>query len=154
MQQNIQVSAFNNKQPTQADMDIFLKLKQLNFPLGEYVVVGGAMAAHGIREAHDLDILVTPKLYLKLQEQGYMQCNCLQCMKTSRLLLKKGQVDILPNFMLGNYIGDTKKLIKNADIIKGFPFIKLKEFIKFKKQLGRPKDLADIKLMQDYLNQA
>lgn len=42
-------------------MDIWKRLKELNFPIGEYLVTGGAMAAHGIREAHDLDILITPK---------------------------------------------------------------------------------------------
>ncbi len=133
-------------------MDIFEKLKELNFPLGEYVVVGGAMAAHGIREAHDLDILVTPNLYQKLLNEGYEQCTCEQCMRTSRLMLKKDNVDILPSFMLGNYIGDTRKLIDEADIIKGFPFIKLEEFIKFKKELGRDKDFRDIELMREYLS--
>jgi hypothetical protein len=53
--------------------------------------------------------------------------------------------------MLGDYIGDTNKLIKEADIIGGFPFIKLEEPAKFKKELGRPKDLKDIKLINDYL---
>jgi hypothetical protein len=53
--------------------------------------------------------------------------------------------------MFGNYIGDTKSLIENADIINGFPIIKLEEFIKFKRELGRPKDFDDIKLMERYL---
>jgi len=133
-------------------IDIFQKLKELNFPKGEYVVVGGAMAAHGIREAHDLDILVTPNLYQSLLKQGFEQCTCKQCIQTSRLMLRKDNVDILPNYMLGNYIGDTISLIKNADIIKGYPFIQLAEFIKFKQELGRPKDLEDIRLMKDYLD--
>jgi hypothetical protein len=132
-------------------INVFEKLKELNFPEGEYVVVGGAMAAHGIREAHDLDILVMPNLYRKLMDEGWEQCCCDQCIKTSRLMLKKPEVDILPNLMFGSYIGDTNKLISDADIIKGFPFIKLSEFIKFKKELGRPKDLEDIRMMQEYL---
>lgn len=132
-------------------MDIFKKLKQLNFPLGQYVVVGGAMAAHGIREAQDLDILVTPRLYEKLIVDGYKQCLCDECVRTSRIMLNKDDVDILPNFMFGDYIGDTKKLIRDADMIKGFPFIELKEFMKFKKQLDREKDFVDIKLMKVYL---
>ena len=132
-------------------MDVFKKLKELNFPLGQYVVVGGAMAAHNIRPARDLDILVTPKLYTKLLKEGYKQCTCEQCLSTSRLMLSKDNVEILPNFMFGNYIGDTKKLISDADMINGFPFIKLEEFIEFKRELGREKDIIDIKLMQDYL---
>lgn len=132
-------------------MNIFTRLKEINLPLGQYVVVGGAMAAHGIRPSHDLDILVTPLLYIKLQDEGYIQCRCEQCLKTSRLMLKNKDVDILPNFMFGNYIGDTTALINNADIIQGFPFIKLIELIKFKKELGRKKDIEDIELINQYL---
>jgi hypothetical protein len=133
-------------------MDIFKRLKDLDLPKGEYVVVGGAMAAHGIRDAHDLDILVTPNLYGKLLvSRGYTQCTCEQCMNTSRLMLKGDNVDILPNLIFGNYIGDTKKLIRTADVIRGFPFIKLREFSKFKRELGRQKDLNDIKLINNYL---
>jgi hypothetical protein len=132
-------------------MDIYKKLRELKLPKGEDVVVGGTMTAHNIREAHDLDILVTPNLYQALLNKDFIQCTCDQCMKTSRLMLNKDNVDILPNFMFGNYIGDTKKLIKSADIINGFPFIKLREFIKFKKELGREKDFEDIKLIKNYL---
>jgi hypothetical protein len=74
-----------------------------------------------------------------------------QCMNTSRLMLKGDNVDILPNLIFGNYIGDTKKLIRTADVIRGFPFIKLREFSKFKRELGRQKDLNDIKLINNYL---
>lgn len=132
-------------------MDIFKKLAELNFPHGHYVVVGGTMAAHGIREAHDLDILVTPKLYQRLLDEGYEQCRCDQCLRTSRLMLKKDEVDILPTLMFGEYIGDTVALIREAVIIQGFPFLKLEEYIKFKQELGRPKDLEDIALMNEYI---
>jgi len=132
-------------------INVFDKLKELNFPFGEYVVAGGAMAAHGIREAHDLDIIVTPKLYQFLLNQGYVKCLCKQCIQTNRIMLKGKDVDILPNYIFGKYIGDTDDLIKNADVINGYPFIKLTEFIKFKRELGRPKDLADIELVERYL---
>lgn len=133
-------------------MDIFKKLKEINLPQGEYVVVGGAITAHNIRESRDVDILVTPKLYQELQKQGYEACTCKQCLETSRIMLHKDDVDILPNLMFGNYIGDTKQLIAGADIIKGFPFIKLTELIQFKRELGRDKDFADIKLIEEFLN--
>ncbi|MDQ5938498.1 MAG: hypothetical protein QG642_188 [Patescibacteria group bacterium] len=133
-------------------MDIFKKLKEINLPQGEYVVVGGAITAHNIRESKDLDILVTPKLYQELQKQDYKACTCKQCLETSRIMLHKDDVDILPNLMFGNYVGDTKQLIANADIIKGFPFIKLAELIQFKRELGRDKDFADIKLIEEFLN--
>lgn len=133
-------------------MDIWKKLEELNFPIGEYLVTGGAMAAHGIREAHDLDILVTPKLYRQLKEDGWKVCDCEQCRKTKRFMLKGDSVDILPNYTYGNYDGDVNWLIANADIINGYPFINLSEYIKFKKELNRSKDIVDIELMRAYLD--
>lgn len=136
--------------------DLFKKLKELNFPEGEYVVVGGALMARGIREERDLDILVTPNFYQELlKDKRFKQCICEMCLKTSRLILKGDGVDILPNFIFGKYTGDTRKLIKSAEIINGYPFIKLTEYIKFKKelyvQIGKPKYIQDVKLMEDYL---
>ena len=132
-------------------MDIFKKLQELNFPLGEYVVPGGAMAAHGIRDAHDLDVLVTPRLYNKLVDEGWTKCLCAQCIKTNRIMLKKDNVDILPDYTYGKYIGDVDWLIKNADMIRGYPFMNLIEFMKFKRELARPKDFVDIELMEAYV---
>lgn len=132
-------------------IDIFSELKKLDFPLGQYVVVGGSMEAHGIRKAKDLDIVVTPMLYKYLYHEGWQQCTCERCLESSRLDLKKGNVEVLPNYMLGNYIGDTTKLIQNADMINGYPFVQLTELVKFKRELGRPKDMQDIKLIEGYL---
>ena len=43
------------------------KIKELNFPSGEYVVVGsGILSALGIRESNDIDIAVLPKLHREL----------------------------------------------------------------------------------------
>jgi hypothetical protein len=52
-------------------MDIFKKLQELNFPIGEYVLVGsGPLAARELREASDLDIAVTDKLWQQLLDSG------------------------------------------------------------------------------------
>ncbi|MEX0651862.1 MAG: hypothetical protein WD509_00220 [Candidatus Paceibacterota bacterium] len=45
-------------------MNIFERVKRLNFPFGEYVVVGGGvMEAYGLRNAGDLDIVVGSALF-------------------------------------------------------------------------------------------
>ncbi len=133
-------------------MDIFKKLGELNFPKGEYVVAGGTMFAYGMREAHDLDILVTPRLYNQLLDEGWIKCVCAQCTKTDRFMLKKDDVDILPDFTFGNYVGDVNWLIANADIIQEYPFMNLIEFMKLKIELGRPKDIVDVEIIKKYLN--
>lgn len=53
----------------------------------------------------------------------------------------------------GNYKPDTENLIKSAEIISGVPFLTLQELMKFKKALGREKDLQDIKLMKQHLKE-
>lgn len=53
-------------------MDIFEEVKNLNLPLGQYLVAGsGPIAAHGIRDYKDIDILVTENLYNKLMKSGW-----------------------------------------------------------------------------------
>ena len=52
-------------------MNIFDQVKSLNLPLGKYVVVGGGvLAAHGIRDFKDIDILITEELFDELKKNG------------------------------------------------------------------------------------
>lgn len=81
-------------------MDIFKKLKELNFPLGEYVLVGsGPLAVRGIRAASDLDIAVTPKLFKQLiASKNYQEVE-----KYGKIFLEADNIDILhssPNLNL------------------------------------------------------
>lgn len=128
-------------------MDIFKKLKELNFPLGEYVSVGSApLAARGIREAGDLDIAVTPKLLKKLIDSKKYQ----KVEKYGKLFLEADNIEISPELNRDGYFITTEEAIKTADIINGYPFLNITETIKFKKALGREKDFKDIELLKDY----
>ena len=52
-------------------VDIFLAIKDLGFALGQYVVVGsGIMAAYGLKEAQDIDLVATPTLFAELERSG------------------------------------------------------------------------------------
>lgn len=57
--------------------------------------------------------------------------------------------EIIPGFR--EYTPDPQYLIDNAEIINGVPFVKLEEVIKWKKAFGRPKDLEDIKRIEEFL---
>lgn len=129
-------------------MDIFSVLKELNFPLGQYVVVGsGTLAALGIREAADVDIAVLPELHAKLcKEDGWAQET-----KHGKVFLKKQDIDIIPELSWEMYPTTTEEAIRGAIIINGFPFLNLEELKKFKKALGREKDFKDIELIDAYL---
>jgi hypothetical protein len=67
-------------------------------------------------------------------------------------MLSKGIYEVGKSFdpSLG-YMPDLSKLIARADIIKGLPFMPLKDLIELKKALGRQKDAADIALIEKHL---
>jgi hypothetical protein len=44
-----------------------------------------------------------------------------------------------------------EKMIKEADIIDGLPFVKLEYLIEWKKFFRREKDLKDIELIEEFL---
>lgn len=133
------------------------RVKRLGFPVGEYVVVGGAMEAHGIREAGDLDIVVTESLFASLIDQGWEVCECDACREewnrgSARRMLKRPGIDILSDYSWKDaYRADTAELIKNADIIDGVPYAPLTELVKWKRAAGREKDMRDIELIEQYL---
>jgi hypothetical protein len=134
-------------------MTIFERVKKLGFPLGQYVVVGGAMEAHGLRPAKDIDIIAMPELISKLLAEGWKETGCWNCPGCGRLFLEKEDVDVISDFSHGDkYRADTRALISSADIIEGVPFVRLEELVKWKKAAGRPKDLVDVEMIEKYLD--
>jgi hypothetical protein len=131
-------------------MNIFKKLKKLNFPSGEYVVVGsGPLAARGIREARDLDIAVSKKLLKEIiNSEKYKKKE-----KFGKLFLldETDEIDIITRLDWSAYKTTVEEAIKSADIINGFPFLNISETIKFKQALNRKKDLNDIKNLKNYI---
>lgn len=128
-------------------MDIFKKLQELNLPISEYVLVGsGPLAARGIREANDLDIAVTKKLWDKLLlSKDYTKVE-----RYGRQFLESDNVDIIKELDWEAYPTKIEEAISSADIINGYPFLNIEETIKFKKALGREKDFKDIELLLKY----
>lgn len=131
-------------------MNIITKIKELNFPIGEYVVVGsGILDALNIREANDIDIAVTNDLHQKLKETG--EWKEYERYDLIRVFLKKDVYEIIPQLNWDKYETTTEEAISSAKIIEGIPFMNLEELIKFKTALGREKDLKDIELIKKYL---
>lgn len=128
---------------------IFKDIKKLKFPLGEYMVVGsGIMAVYGIRDYKDIDILVSKKLFNRLLNNKKWK---LSQIKNRGSVLKMKKYEVANSFLCKNYRPDTNWLIKNAEIINGVPFLPFSELVKFKKALGRKKDLRDIQLIEKHL---
>jgi hypothetical protein len=129
-------------------MDIFEEIKKLNFPVEKYVIVGGAsMAARGIKETGDIDIIVAPDLFEKCKQEGWE----FHAMPNGKPSLRRGVVELYLDINCGNFNPTRKYLLQNSEIINGVPFSSLKDIIKFKKEYNREKDSKDIKLIEEYL---
>lgn len=116
------------------------ELKRLSLPKDDFAIFGsGPMAVRGIRENKDLDLVVTPTLWEDLKKKLPVSDDS---------TIKIGNIEIFKELPI---FDNTEELIDNADIIDGFKFVKLNEVIKFKKALGREKDLKDIKLIENFL---
>lgn len=127
---------------------IIKKIKDLNFPATQYVIVGsGTLDALGIRRASDIDIAVLPELHKKLCESSDWE----KIEKYGKIFLKREGIDIIPSLDWSEYPTTTEEAIQSALIIDGIPFLNLQELKKFKRALGREKDFADIKLIDEYL---
>jgi hypothetical protein len=129
-------------------MNICEEVKKLHLPLGEYVVVGsGPLAVRGIRNFNDIALLVSEQAYSRLSARGWEETIGFG----GRMRLKLGLYEAYQDLCYGDYRPDTKILIEQADIVNGIPFLQLEELIRFKKAVGREKDLADIRLIEAYL---
>jgi inorganic pyrophosphatase len=141
------IAALLLKYAKAAHTDIFSRIKTLDLPFGEYVVVSsGTLEALGIRTAQDLDIAVTPTLFKKLRAAGRWT----EEERYGKLFLSKPSIDIIRQLSWDAYPTTNEEAIASALIIDGIPFMNLYELKQFKQALGREKDLADIKRIEAY----
>jgi hypothetical protein len=133
-------------------MDIISRVKLLNLSIGQYCVFGsGVLEIHGIRKAKDVDILVTEELYKKLKNEGwkrkwfYWRTIWSKC-------VTKGDCEAFNNLHWAkSYRPDTKKMISQAELHDGIPFLRLEDLLEFQRNLPREKDKTGVKMMEDYL---
>ncbi len=129
--------------------DYISRVKELNLPKGEFMVCGSAILdVLGIRKAQDVDVLVSPKLFEKLErEDGWQRHH----KYTTTLEHPKGISGAKQtlDFMKENY--SLEEALPLATYIEDIPFMSLDMLVNAKRQLGREKDLRDIILIEEYL---
>lgn len=128
--------------------DIITAVKKLGFPTGSYIVFGSCpMALAGIRESSDIDMLVTPELFEQLKKQGWKKL--VKAPGDEPLIY--GDFEVHANWDFSSYQPTLSHLLNTATVVDDVPFASLQEVKKWKASSGRPKDVADIKLIDDYL---
>ncbi|MFM2357492.1 MAG: hypothetical protein RJA61_229 [Candidatus Parcubacteria bacterium] len=135
-------------------INIFEEIHKLNFPSDQYIVVGsGIMAVKGIREACDLDIVVSQELFEKCKSEDWEVMPWTRSGKLGKEWLKKGITDLMLEVMSGDKTFDLKTLVKEGEKVQGVWFMSLSQLIFFKKEYGRQKDFDDITLMEKYIKE-
>ena len=126
-------------------MSIIERVKKLQLPQGEYVVIGsGLLDALKLREAHDLDIVASDSLFQMLRNSGEYEIK----EKYGKELLESDAVEIWTDWKDD---APFETLLQAAIQVEGVTFASPDVIIKRKKERGTPKDIADIQLLETYL---
>lgn len=125
-------------------------LLSLELPTDDYAVFGsGTMFAYGIKDlGHDIDLIARGKAWEKALTLGNAETTKLGGHKVVTLF--DGEVEIFNGWTSGEW--DIDVLIDTADIIDGIRFVTLANVVKWKKEMGRDKDLEHIRMIEDYLS--
>jgi len=128
--------------------DIVTKVRALGLPKDSYIVFGSCpLAAVGIRESNDIDMLVSEQVYEQLRNDGWQQLD-----KGPRdKPLVHDVFEAHTNWDFSSYSPTLDELLANAMDIEGVPFASIEDVRKWKVASGRPKDLVDIGLIDEYL---
>lgn len=128
--------------------EVVEKVKALGLPIGSYVVFGsGPLAAAGIRETQDIDLLVNSRLYAHLQEHGWRE----KIGINGERMLEYGDFEASSSWKFGPYYPHFSDLYTAADIVDGIPFVNMHEVRTWKLNFSRPKDRRDIELIDRYM---
>ena len=131
------------------DHPLITKLKSIGLSANDYVVfASGPMYIHGLEDlSHDLDVVARGDAWRKaslIKKPVNANSGSGQVVE-----LFEGEIEIFNNWYPGEW--NINKLIENAKIIEGVRFAQLSDVLKWKKLMGRPKDLEHIKIIEKYL---
>jgi len=132
-------------------MNIVQEVKDLGLPSGKYAVVGsGPLAVRKLRAARDIDLIVTQDIYDALRAKGWREENFPE--KPGRpWVLFHGPFDVSTTWSVNDYEPSPEQLMRNADLIDGVPFVRLKDVLQWKRTCRREKDLHDVALIEAHL---
>ncbi len=100
-----------------------------------------------MRDARDLDIIVTKPVFGKLQKRPEIKTTEFEGVFGKTAKLQFGEIEIFKDWAPGRWNID--ELIKNAQEISGQFFVQKEEVIKWKTLKGREKDKEDLRLLSE-----
>jgi len=127
--------------------DLFQKVKDMKLPIGKYALFGSApLGIRGLRDCHDIDIIVTEDLWNEFCRNNWN----IKFSEFGNPFLCNDEIEMGKDFWKPG-LWDITKLIREADIIDGLPFVKLERVLEWKRLMAREKDLKDIEIIEKFL---
>lgn len=129
--------------------EVVVLIRELGIPFSELVVVGGAaLTARGLRPATDIDLVVTERAYAELRGRGLREEVYRPTAGRPKRLVTDW-FDVGTAWGKGDYRPTIEHLFDSAIPVDGILCVPLAEVRKWKEQAMRPKDLPDLRLIQD-----
>jgi hypothetical protein len=134
---------------TLSDHKLIRLLEGLALPAGDYVVTGsGPLLAHGLKkDIHDIDVVARGTAWEKAARLGRPRRS--KSGLGLRIVLFGGDIEVFDHWLGG--LLDTDAMIDSAQLVDGLPFLSLEDTLRWKRGLGRAKDLADVALIERHL---
>jgi len=127
---------------------LFQKLLSLDLPPEDYSVFGsGPLFVHGLRASiEDLNIIARGAAWQKAHNFGQEQ---VAHSGLGKAILPAQGIQIYNAWGPGEWTADD--LIDTSEVIDGVKFVTLDKVAHWKGLMGRPKDVEDLKIIEDYL---
>ncbi|MBI4086399.1 hypothetical protein HY416_00235 [Candidatus Kaiserbacteria bacterium] len=129
------------------------KVKELELPYDQFVLVGGSILdIHGIRKSDDMDVVVSSQAFQTLKGRGWPVDPVFK-EKWGRERLVQDVFEIYTDlyFQKIDYYLPFEVLKEMSKQMKGVYIQSLGALLLIKFDIGREKDMIDIKLIEEYL---
>jgi len=132
-------------------MNVIPEIQKLGFDPLEYVVIGGAaMAARGLKETSDIDVLVSAELFEACKNTKEWKHHQREIEgEDAGLVNKEGTVELYPTICGLSSAFDSIR--EGAEFIVGIPFASMQDVLRIKQTYNREKDQDDITLIRNYI---
>ena len=128
---------------------LFGQLAKLELPTADFAVFGsGPMYAYALREQiHDLDLIARGSAWKKA---AILQAPVKPASGDGNVIrLFDDAIEIFDSWAPGEW--DVNEVIDTAEVLQEIKFVTLANVLKWKKLMGREKDLTDIQKIEEYL---
>lgn len=130
--------------------EIIAKLDELNLPESQIVLFGsGPLGVLGLREVEDIDLFSTQEVYNSLKEAGWKE----DLKLAEDPVLVKDCCEVGAGWKFGNYNPTFEEIYSRGISFGKYRAASLEDVKEWKAAMGREKDMADIKLIESYLEQ-